>query len=80
MFDRVDGYFVITTNNLRALEAISETIFVRLRRSYCIQIETFSSMTLYRFYMYLPNAMDERVRQMVEEDLKARHIKLMEES
>lgn len=79
MFNRVDNLFVVTTNNLRALEAITEWIYNMLKISYFIQIELFSNMTIYRIYIPMRTDWDEKVTRDMKNDLRAKHINIMEE-
>lgn len=78
MFNRTDKMFVVTTNNLRALEAITEWIYRMLQTSYFIQIEMFPNMTLYRICIPMRKDWDEKVTRGITKDLTARHIEIME--
>lgn len=77
MFNRTDKFFVITTDNLRALEAITEWIYRMLQISYFIQIELFENMALYRIYIRIRKDWDEKITKDITEDLAARHIEIM---
>lgn len=80
MFKRVDKFLVITTNNLRALEAISYWIYRMIGGvSYFIEVEVFPNMTLYRICIACHTDMDKKTKRMITKDLEARHITLMEE-
>lgn len=80
MFNRLDKYFVITTNNPMALEAITEWIYRRLQVTYFIQIELFPNMILYRIVIQMRSDLDKKVTRQIKEDLTARHIEIMKES
>lgn len=80
MYERIDKHFVITTNNVRALEAVSEWIYQKLKTTYLIQIEMFPNMTVYRIAIPMRKDWDNKVKQDVENYLEYRHLKLMEEA
>lgn len=80
MFNRLDKFLVVTTNNLGVLEAVSELIYLELKCAYLIQIETFPNMTLYRIYIDMPEDFDDNAIKIISKDLEARHMKLMKES
>ena len=80
MYGRIDKHFVITTNNLKALEAVSEWIYQKLKTTYLIQIEMFPNMTVYRIAIPIREDWDNKVKQDVENYLECRHLKLMEET
>lgn len=80
MFNRLDKYFIVTTNNPMALEAISQWIYRSLQTTYFIQIESFSNMTLYQIVISMRADWDKKVTRQIKEDLIARHIEIMKES
>lgn len=79
MFSRIDNYFVITANNLMALEAVTEWIYRMLKTTYFIQIELFPNMTLYRICVPMRSDWDKKVTKRIKDDLTLRHIELMKE-
>ena len=48
MIEKINGYFVITTNNPKALELTSRWMYYTIRREFLIEIEEFSDTMLYR--------------------------------
>lgn len=76
MFKRNNDFFVVVTNNLEALEGVSEYIFLTLKMLYCIQIEVFSNMTLYQIIILMPEHLDCEVEQQINEYLELKHVKL----
>ena len=76
MFKRFGDYFVIITDNLMALDAISMYLFM-LRKHYCIEPEVFPNVTLYRFNVLMPECMDDEVKRYILDDLEARHTKIL---
>lgn len=77
MFNRIDEIFVITTDNLAALEAITEWIYRKLQITYFIQVELFPNMTIYRICMKVRSDWDNKISKNILEDLKLRNIEIM---
>lgn len=81
MFDRVEGYFVIAVNNIRALEYISKMLYEEIRKNYYIQIEVFPNVTIYTLFVDMDKSLDEKITKYIKENLsKTNGIKLLEES
>ena len=82
MFNRTGGFFVITTNNARALEAITIWIYHQEHVSklrYFIQTETFPGLILYRVCIRLKDeTMDKVFTKELTEELTAKHTELWE--
>lgn len=78
MFSRINDFFVVTVDNVKALEAVSEWIYSSLTNRYFIQIEQFSNMTAYRIYIQMRADMDEKVKQKIVKYLKLKNAKLLE--
>ena len=79
MFNRFENYFIITTNNLSALEAITVWIYQRLQIRYFIQIEVFPNLTVYRVYISIEEDWDDKIINELGESLALQNIKIMEE-
>ena len=80
MFKRVDKFLVIVTNNIMAMEVISQWIYRMMCGSpYFIEIEVFPKMTLYRIYIDIDSRLDKKLEKSMTEELQARHIELMKE-
>lgn len=77
MFNRIDKMFVISTDNLAALEAITEWIYRKLQITYFIQVELFPNMTIYRICMKVRSDWDNKISKNILEDLKLRNIEIM---
>lgn len=80
MFSRVNEFFVITTDNLGAMEATTEWIYQMLKITYFIQIELFPNMTLYRICVPICSDWDGKTKKKLTKYLTARNLKLMKES
>lgn len=80
MINRIDKHLVITTNNLKALEAVSEWIYAMLKTTYCINIELFQNMTLYHIYVPINSSFDKKCTRMLNDYLESKNTKLMEGS
>ena len=78
MFDRVDKYLVVTTDNLRALEEISVWIHRELEATYFIQIESFPNFTLYRVCILLEHLRDRMVTTKLTNYLQSLNIKFID--
>lgn len=80
MFNRSGNFLVITTNNLRAMEATTEWIYEMLKATYFIQIELFPSMTLYRICVSIRSDWDKKTKKKLTKYLAGRNLELMKES
>lgn len=78
MFSRTNNLFVVTVDNLKALEAVSEWIYLSLTNRYFIQIEQFSNMTVYHIYIQMRADMDEKVKQKIVKHMELVNAKLLE--
>ena len=79
--NRYHKHLVISTDSIMAMEAVTQFIYrVVPGTAYFIEIETFPSMTLYRFYIKSDAKFDRKLVELLKDDLKARHIALTEES
>lgn len=80
MFTRVKTHLVITTNNLMAMEAITQWIYAVLYGTpYFIEIEKFPDMILCKIYISCSEEWDEKLKSMITEDMDARRITIWEE-
>jgi hypothetical protein len=80
MFNRANNYFIVTTNNLKALEAVSECIYSGLKERYLIQIEQFpNNLTIYHIYIPIREDQDKKVKKKIMDYLELKHTKLLEE-
>lgn len=73
-FERSNDFLIIVTDELLALEAISEILYEEFKITYLIQVDTFPSKTL--FYIFF-KASDEdviKIGELILKDLKARHL------
>lgn len=78
--NRYDEHLVITTNNIMAMEAVTQFIYRLFPGvAYFIEIETFPNLTLYRIYIKSVAIYDKKLTKLIREDLEARHIALIEE-
>ena len=77
MFKRINDLFIVSTNNLRALEAISEFVYLRLHTTYLIQIELFRNETIYNIYIPITNYDERCLQKEIAHYLDMRHVKLM---
>lgn len=80
MFNRSGKFLVITTNNLRAMEATTEWIYEMLKVTYFIQIELFPNMTLYRICVSMRSDWDKKTKKKLTKYLAGRNLELMKES
>lgn len=78
MFSRINDFFVVTVDNVKALEAVSEWIYSSLTNRYFIQIEQFSNMTAYHICIQMRADMDEKVKQKIVKYLELKNAKLLE--
>lgn len=80
MFNRIDKHLVITTNNLMAMEAITQWIYrIIPGTQYCIEVELFPHTRLYHIYIVAHADRDNKIIKLITEELEARHISLMKE-
>ena len=78
MFRRTNDLFDVTVDNVKALEAVSEWIYLSLTNRYFIQIEQFSNMTLYHICIQMRADRDEEVKQKIVKHLELKNAKLLE--
>lgn len=78
MFSRTNDLFDVTVDNVKALEAVSEWIYLSLTNRYFIQIEQFSNMTLYHICIQMRAGRDEEVKQKIVKHLELKNAKLLE--
>lgn len=78
MFSRTNDLFDVTVDNVKALEAVSEWIYLSLTNRYFIQIEQFSNMTLYHICIQMRADRDEEVKQKIVKHLELKNAKLLE--
>lgn len=78
MFSRINDFFVVTVDNVKALEAVSEWIYSSLTNRYFIQIEQFSNMTAYHICIQMRADMDKKVKQKIVKYLELKNAKLLE--
>lgn len=77
MFDRVNDLFVVTVNNLGALEGVSEWIYNVWKGTYFIQIETFPNMTIYHICIPMDKGWDKKVIKKIEKYIKLTNRELL---
>ena len=78
MFSRINDFFIVTVDNVKALEAVSEWIYSSLTNRYFIQIEQFSNMTVYHICIQMKVDSDEKVKQKIVKHLELKNAKLLE--
>lgn len=78
MFSRTNDLFDVTVDNVKALEAVSEWIYLSLTNRYFIQIEQFSNMTLCHICIQMRADRDEEVKQKIVKHLELKNAKLLE--
>lgn len=78
MFGRINDFFVVTVDNVKALEAVSEWIYSSLANRYFIQIEQFSNMTVYHICIQMRADGDEKVKHKIVKYIELKNAKLLE--
>ena len=80
MFKRIDKFLVIVTNNIMAMEVITQWIYRMIGGiPYFVEIEVFPNMTLYRICIDIDARRDKKLEKSIIEELQSRHIELMKE-
>lgn len=78
VFNRVDEHFIVTVNNLRALEAVSQYVYNMLETTYFIEIEVFDTHTLYNICILVRQDFDEKIKKTLERWMSRNNINLLD--
>lgn len=80
MLERVNEGLLVTVNNLKALEAVSEWIYCKLKATYLIQIEVFPNLIIYHICISLDKRYDEDIKKDLSKFLELKRVQFMEGS
>lgn len=79
-FIRGNEYFVVTVNNLKALEAVSQYVHNTLKTTYFIEIENSYIYTIYYICIPVRQDSEEKIEKALEKWISKRNIKLFTDS